>query len=284
MAISDIIDFSGPYLGAFLYLIFLFIALNFQFYITYKLKVAGTKSKSIQNYRIIYLGVTIALAAYAIADMVGVLTEASYKINYTYFGIALSYTIVISGLNLFLLKTMNFRKLVRKIVKTLAIIETVLMITLVLLIIPSMFNEPIIKTMTIDQFKLIADLAIAVLGSVVIVTLIATVVSLFIESAKTVNKMIKLRLNMAAIGTLGFLLDGLANVLYIAVPGLDIPLYVNFIVPSLAAIFFTMMLVGFYFSLFPPIWLQRITNVLPPSFTDLMKKRSILKDSVVVSK
>ena len=90
MAITDIIDFSGPYLGALLYTIFLFIALNYQFYITYKLKVSGTRSKSVQNFRIIYFGISIALLAYALPDFISVLTDASYKVNYTYFGISVS--------------------------------------------------------------------------------------------------------------------------------------------------------------------------------------------------
>ena len=275
MAITDIIDFSGSYLGAFIYTILLIVALNFQFYITYKLKVSGTKSKSVENFRIVYVGITIALLAYAIPDLVNVLTDGVYKINYTYFGISLSYTIVIAGLNLFILRTLNFRKRFRKIIKILAYVEGILMSALVIIIIPSMFLE---------QLNLIADLAIAVLGSLVIISLIFTVTTLFIESANAANKMVRLRLSMVVIGTLGILFDGLAEVLFIAIPALDVRIYVEFIVPSLAILFFTMMLVGFYYSLFPPVWLQRITNVLPPSFTDLMKKRSLLKNTKVVSK
>ena len=274
MAITDIIDFSGSYLGAFIYTILLIVALNFQFYITYKLKVSGTKSKSVENFRIVYVGITIALLAYTIPDLVNVLTDGLYKINYTYFGIAVSYTIVIAGLNLFILRALNFRKRVRKIIKTLAFVEGILMSALVLMIIPSMF---------LDQLGMMADLAIAILGSLVIISLIFTVTTLFIESANAANKMVKLRLSMVAVGTLGLLFDGLAEVLYIAIPALDTRLYVEFIVPSLAVLFFTMMLVGFYFSLFPPVWLQRVTNVLPPSFAELMKKRSLLKDTMVVS-
>ena len=274
MAITDIIDFSGPYLGAFLYSIFLFIALNYQFYITYKLKVSGTKSKSVQNFRIIYFGISIALLAYALPDFISVFTDASYKVNYTYFGISVSYAVVISGLNLFLLRVINFRKRVRKIIKILAIVETVLMVALAIMIIPSMF---------LDQFSLMADLSVAILGLLVIATLIFTVVTLFIEAANAPNKMVKLRLTMVAIGTIGILFDGLAQILYIAFPGLDTPTYVNFIVPSMAVLFFSMMLIGFYFSLFPPVWLQRVTNVLPPSFADLMKKRNLLKESMVVT-
>lgn len=274
MAITDIIDFSGSYLGAFIYTILLIVALNFQFYITYKLKVSGTKSKSVENFRIVYVGITIALLAYTIPDLVNVLTDGLYKINYTYFGIAVSYTIVIAGLNLFILRALNFRKRVRKIIKTLAFVEGILMSALVLMIIPSMF---------LDQLGMMADLAIAILGSLVIISLIFTVTTLFIESANAANKMVKLRLSMVAVGTLGLLFDGLAEVLYIAIPALDTRLYVEFIVPGLAVLFFTMMLVGFYFSLFPPVWLQRVTNVLPPSFAELMKKRSLLKDTMVVS-
>ena len=275
MALNEIIDFSGPVVGAFIYLTFLFIALNFQFYITYKLKISGTKTKTFRNFRIIYFGITIALVAYAVADLVSILTSSTYKINYTYFGISLAYTFVIAGLNLFLLGTINFRQKVRKIVKTLAIIEIVLMIALIGTIVPSMFLE---------EFDLIAELAIAVLGSIVIITLIVTVITLYVESVQTVNKMIKLRLRMAAIGTLGILFDGLANVLYIAFPGVGTQLYINFIVPCLAILFFSMMLIGYYFTLFPPVWLQRITDVLPPSFADLMKKQSKLKELTVVSK
>lgn len=275
MTLIEILDLHGPILGAFIYLFLLFIALNFQFYITYKLKISGTQTKAVQNFRIIYFGVTIALLAYALADNVSVFTDGAYKINYTYFGIALAYTLVILGLNSFLLKTINFRKGVRKIVKTLAIIESILMVILVVALLPAMF---------IDSLNLMAELAISVIGLIMILTLVFTVATLIVESVQAVNKMIKLRLSMAAIGTLGILLDGLANVLYIAVPSLGTNLYVSGIVPILATLFFSMMLFGYYFSLFPPVWLQRVTNVLPPSFADLMKKRTVLKDTIVVAK
>jgi hypothetical protein len=275
MTLIDILDLHGPILGAFIYLFLLFIALNFQFYITYKLKISGTQTRAVKNFRIIYFGVTIALLAYALADNVSVFTDGVYKINYTFFGIALAYTLVILGLNSFLLKTINFRKGVRKIVKTLAIIESILMVSLVIALLPAMF---------IDSLNLMAELAISVIGLIMILTLVFTVATLIVESIQAVNKMIKLRLSMAAIGTLGILLDGLANVLYIAVPSLGTNLYVSGIVPILAILFFSMMLFGYYFSLFPPVWLQRVTNVLPPSFADLMKKRTVLEETMAVSK
>ena len=275
MALSEIIDFSGPFVGAFIYLILLFIALNFQFYITYKLKISGSQTKSVRYFRIIYFGVTIALIAYALADNVSVLTDAPYKINYTYFGIAQAYTLVILGINLFLLKTVNFRKRVRKLVKILTIVETILMGALVLTLFPAMF---------IESMNLVAELAVSVLGGLTILSLIFTIVVLFVEAAQSINKMMRLRLTMAAIGTMGILFDGLANVVYIAVPSLSIRLYVDFIVPGMAILFFSMMLFGYYYSLFPPVWLQRVTNVLPPSFTELMKKKVVLKEAKVISK
>ena len=58
MALSDIINTSAPVFSAGIFLVFLFIALNFQFFIVYKLNIAGTKTKSTRNFKLIFLGIS----------------------------------------------------------------------------------------------------------------------------------------------------------------------------------------------------------------------------------
>ena len=91
--------------------------------------------------------------------------------------------------------------------------------------------------------------------------------------------MVKLRLRLAALGTLGILLEGGANILNVALGtfGVSTTKYYQIGIPLLAVLFYTVFMFSYYYSLFPPMWLQQAGGVLPPSFTDLMKKQEQLK-------
>jgi len=84
---------------------------------------------------------------------------------------------------------------------------------------------------------------------------------------------------LAAIGTIGILLEGVANIVQVILGMVDLvpEKYNSHVIPVLAVLFYTVFMFSYYYSLFPPMWLQRSSGVLPPSFTDLMKKQEELK-------
>ena len=258
------------YAGTIIYPALLFVALNFYFYITYKVKIYRTENVAIRNFRRVYLGLVIALITYTIPELVYLKPETNYyNIAITYFGIALAYTISIFGIGRFLLKAINFHTITEKITKILLSIETSVMAILTVLLFSAIFSP---------QMKSFADVIIAILGAIVLISLFITVIVVFFEAFSSVNKMSKLRLYLTGIGISGIFLDGLANVLHVVVDFFHNPLYIELIVPTMAILFFLMPLIGLYFALFPPIWLQRVTNVLPPSFHEMMKKRNALRE------
>ena len=97
--------------------------------------------------------------------------------------------------------------------------------------------------------------------------------------------MIKLRLRMATLGIFGILIDGVLNMLYFMFGafGLDMQQFYLYGMPSIALVVYLVAVFGFFFSLFPPLWLQQAAGVLPPSFKDLMEKQNELKKTWRIS-
>ncbi|NHJ05073.1 MAG: hypothetical protein EAX90_09630 [Candidatus Heimdallarchaeota archaeon] len=242
----------------------------FQVLISNKVRNSNVKSDAFRSFRLLYVAVAFVTASY-FADHLG--NFFSGKILHSNFSIALSvigYTIAISALNLFLLRIINFRTSIKRFIKVLAFIEAgLLSIVSVLYLVASFIDLP----------EVILDNTIIIMGIIVVIAVVFTIISMIVEGNQTANKMVKLRLRMATIGTIGILLDGISNIIHIVLSsfGISDELFYRYTMPILSVLFYFTFMISYYYSLFPPMWLQRTTGVLPPSFIELMNKQAELK-------
>ena len=262
-------------LGTISYGIILLWTIIFQGIITTKVRNSKVRSDAFLSFRLLYVAVTFVTISY-FTDFLGNLLSGS--ILNGNFSIAISvigYTIAITALNIFMLRIINFRTTIRKVIKILAYIEAFLLSWVSIMYLVASFV--VIGTPEITEQ--ILDTTIISFGFIVISASIFTIVTLLVEARNTANKMVKLRLQLASIGTIGILFDGLANIIHVLVSsiGIDDHNYYTFIMPSLALLFYFTFMISYYYSLFTPMWLQRTAGVLPPSFSELMKKQAELK-------
>ena len=170
-----------------------------------------------------------------------------------------------------MLNIINFRTQVRKVIKVFAYIEGVLLGLVALLYLLASF----VDFLPVD----LLDYSLIILGLLVIAVSIFTIVTLIIEARSSANKMIKLRLRMAALGIFGILIDGVQNMIFFMLGafGINMDPFYYYGMPSIALVVYVTAMFAFFFSLFPPLWLQQAAGVLPPSFKDLMEKQNELK-------
>lgn len=243
----------------------------FQIIISNRIRRASVKSDSYLSFRLLYVAVAIIAGTYTSDHIGGFIGGNVMHSNFSIFLSVVGYTIAIYALNLFLLKIINFRMAIRRVIKVLAFIQVILLILTSIVYLVASFTDNVPVAIT--------DYSIIVFGSIVVLATVFTIISMFSEAKQTANKMIKLRLRLAAIGTIGILLEGVANIAQVVLGMLGIAPehYNSLVIPTLAVLFYTVFMFSYYYSLFPPMWLQRSSGVLPPSFTDLMKKQEELK-------
>jgi len=258
-------------LGAIIYGSILLTSIIYQFIITSKVRNSKMKTGSFASFRMLYLSITFILTSYT-SDFIGALLGAKiFHSNFSVFLSVIGYTTAITALNIFMLNIINFRSSVRRIIKIFAYIEGILLGLVATAFLVASFVDFIPTD--------ILDYSLIVLGLIVIAVSIFTIITLLIEARSSANKMIKLRLRMATLGIFGILIDGILNMLYFMFGafGLDMQKFYLYGMPSIALFVYFVAVFGFFYSLFPPMWLQQATGVLPPSFKELMDKQNELK-------
>lgn len=98
---------------------------------------------------------------------------------------------------------------------------------------------------------------------------------LFNESTRNANIMGRLRLRLMSIGILFTSIELGSNGLSYIFKLLDLPFYINWhqiVIPILSCVINLCTVMLFYYSLFPPVYLQRAMGILPPSFYEMLKK------------
>ena len=247
------------------------LAIIYQFLTSVKIRKSNVKSNAFASFRLLFLAVTVLTISYLSDHLQSFLSGSIFPGNFSIFISILGYTLAILGLNIFLLRIINFRTGTRKVIRILAIIEMILM---------AYFNGLFLIASFIEIPDVISDYTIIIFGLLVIAFVTFTIISMLVESRNTANKMVKLRLRLAAIGTLSILIDGLANIIHIATGaiGIDDTIYYKYIIPPIALVVLNLFMLTYFYALFTPLWLQRIAGVLPPSFTDLMNKQKQLTE------
>ncbi|NHJ84222.1 MAG: hypothetical protein FK734_02095 [Asgard group archaeon] len=249
----------------------------YQIMITGKVRKSKIKTNSFLSFRMLYVAIALITLSYFSEHFQRFLNIKLAPGNFLTGLSIIGYTIAITALNIFILRIVNFRSQVRIIIKILAYIETIVLSLVSLLYVITSF----IDIGTPELTSTISDSSIIIFGFVVLGAAIFTIITLLVEARNNANKMVKLRLQMSALGTFGILLDGLTNILHVlfGTMGIDDSIYYLYSMPIMAAlIFYLMATLAYYYTLFPPLWLQQSLGVLPPSFIDLMKKQSELKN------
>ncbi|MCK5045791.1 MAG: hypothetical protein KAS22_04380 [Candidatus Heimdallarchaeota archaeon] len=243
----------------------------FQIRISNKIRKTSVRSDSYLSFRLLYVAVAVIGVTYFSDHLGGFLGGSVMHSNFSIFLSVVGYTIAIYALNLFLLKIINFRMVIRRIIKVLAFIQVILLVLTSVVYLAASFTDKVPAELT--------DYSVIIFGSIVVLATVFTIISMFSEAKQTANKMVKLRLRLAAIGTIGILLEGMANIIQVILGMFDLApeKYNSHIIPTLAVLFYAVFMFSYYYSLFPPMWLQRSSGILPPSFTDLMKKQEELK-------
>ena len=254
-----IIAFGLIFLSAFVFLIIISI----------KSRKDKSEINANKTVRLVYFGVMVAISILSIENIVSFYSFYEVKGNPSMLITIVGYTIVLYAFNLFLLLTVNFRKRTNKVITLLASFEVALTVLIDLIMVISVFY---------DLPSVVEDFSVIILGTVVIIVVIFTLVNIALEIKNTANKMAKIKLTTALVGIIGFFLDGLSNVVNLVLETTGfIPefrtIFINYMIPIMAVIFYTMVLFGFYFSLYPPERFQMKIGVLPPTFSSMMKKQ-----------
>ena len=264
------------YISAVLYGLIFLSAIVFWVILSRRTRKDKTEIVAYKTVSLVYIGVLVAVSILSLERFIALLTPYGVNGNPSMLITIVGYTIILYAFNLFLLLTVHFRKRTKKIITFLASFEVSLIVIIDLIVLLSVFYE--LPTV-------VEDFAVIILGAVVMMVVIFTIVNIAIEIRKTANKMTKIKLSAALVGIIGFLLDGFSNLLNIVLvnfEGLDTfrDIYITYMVPIMALFFYGMVIIGFYYSLYPPEWLQRKAGVLPPKFTDIMKTQSTTKEQV----
>ena len=255
------------YLTAIIYGLIFLGTIIYWIVLSSRTKEEKTEIVAYKTVRLVYMGVLVAVSILSFESFLALLSP--YKVNSitSMLITVVGYSIVLYAFNLFLLLAVNFRKRTKKIIILLASFEVSLIVILDLIMLVSIFyNLPTV----------VEDYSVIILGAIVIIVIIFTIVNIAVEIRKTANKMTKIKLSTALAGIIGFLLDGLSNLISLVLGNIEgmaafRDIYITYIVPIMASLFYGMLLIGFYFSMYPPVSLQRRSGILPPSFTDIMK-------------
>jgi hypothetical protein len=118
---------------------------------------------------------------------------------------------------------------------------------------------------------------IVILGILLIFILIIMIFTLYYESNRSFSKMNSVRLKILTLGLVFILSDIFGTILnfVFSQPKLYI-LWFDILLPIIRITIYTSAFSCFYLSFFFPLWLQKITGTLPPSFKQLMLKRQIM--------
>lgn len=114
-----------------------------------------------------------------------------------------------------------------------------------------------------------------------------TTIILIRESRNSFSKINKIRLRILVFGIIFFVIDLSSTMITFLTRSGDPQLYVlwlYFIQPIQRFITFTVTFSLFYLSFFFPLWLQKRTGALPPSFEELMKKRQSMQWNKIVQR
>ncbi|MCK5183703.1 MAG: hypothetical protein KAQ95_05305, partial [Candidatus Heimdallarchaeota archaeon] len=167
----------------------------FQIRISNKIRKTSVRSDSYLSFRLLYVAVAVIGITYFSDHLGGFLGGAVMHSNFSIFLSVVGYTIAIYALNLFLLKIINFRMVIRRIIKVLAFIQVILLFLTSVVYLAASFTDKVPAELT--------DYSVIIFGSIVVLATVFTIISMFSEARQTANKMIKLRLRLAAIGTIG---------------------------------------------------------------------------------
>ena len=128
---------------------------------------------------------------------------------------------------------------------------------------------------------------ILVVGALMSGLLSLTTILLIRESRNSFSKINKIRLRILVFGIIFFIIDLGSILITFATRSGDPQLFVlwlYFVQPVQRFITFTITFSAFYLSFFFPLWLQKRTGALPPSFEQLMKKRQSMQWNKIVQK
>ncbi|MHA1211082.1 MAG: hypothetical protein ACTSSH_01350 [Candidatus Heimdallarchaeota archaeon] len=260
-------------LGVLAYGSILLLSIIFQYVVSNKVRNSKLKTSSFTSFRMLFIAITFITTSY-FSDFIGSFLGGNIlHSNFSVFLSVIGYTMTITALNIFMLNIINFRTRVRKIIKIFAYIEAILLGLVALLYLFASFSD-IVPTDLLDYMLII-------LGLIVVAATVFTIITILVEAKSSANKMIKLRLRMSALGIFGILIDGLLNMVYFMLGSFDIEVtnFYHYGMPSIGFVVYLIAIMAFFYSLFPPLWLQQATGVLPPSFRDLMEKQDELKST-----
>jgi hypothetical protein len=267
----------SDYIRAIIYAVIFVSAIVFWIIITNKTRKNNSEITAHKTVKLVYVGVLIAVSILSFENFIQLLSPYSVNSIPSQLITLVGYTIVLYAFNLFLLLTVNFRQRTKKIIILLASIEVSLIVIIDVIMAICVFYElPIV----------IQDFSVIILGAVVILAVVFSIVNISLEIRNTANKLSKVKLSTALVGIIGFLLDGLANLGTIVMDSTGVAVafssvYRTYIVPVLSLFFYTMVIIGFFYSLYPPQWLQRRTGVLPPRFAEIMKTQTTSDQKVL---
>ena len=128
---------------------------------------------------------------------------------------------------------------------------------------------------------------LVLIGMAMIILLIITTILLIRESRTSFSKINKIRLQILVLGILFFIIDLSSIVITFLTRTSDPQLFVlwlHYVQPVLRFGTYTVTLSAFYLSFFFPLWLQKRTGALPPSFEQMMKKRKSMQWNKIVQR
>lgn len=140
-----------------------------------------------------------------------------------------------------------------------------------------------------DIFPLDFDFIIILelIGGVMVMLLFVTGILLFRESQNSFSKINKIRLQILVLGIVFFIIELSSIVITFLTRTGDPQIFIlwnHFIQPILRFGIYTLTFSSFYLSFFFPLWLQKRTGALPPSFEQLMKKRRSMQWNKIVQR
>lgn len=145
----------------------------------------------------------------------------------------------------------------------------------------------ILSLLDLLPFAFDAATFILVVGGLMSGLLSLTTILLIRESRNSFSKINKIRLQVLVFGIIFFIID-LGSILITFATRSGDPqsfvLWLYFIQPVQRFITFTITFSAFYLSFFFPLWLQKRTGALPPSFEQLMKKRQSMQWNKIVER
>ena len=284
MALTPWIDISLDYqydqifsIGA--YLVVLVTAIILMAMIQVKIRKSNIQSNAFTSFNLLFIAIIFLAIDYTLVRIGKFLGGYIMPEDIISLASTISFTLIMFGLNLFLLRLINFREGMRKTIIGITIFEIVAMILLIATFITNIF---------LPEVATILNMFIAIYGGILDLLILVSIIIMFVEARNAANKMVKLRLSLTGAGTIGVLLSSFSTVFSAVLPLIGVSdqifyVYDSFVLPFMQFIFLYVFIFGFYHSLFTPMWILKRSGVLPPSFSELMNKQKELKDSRSVS-